>query len=484
MQKLINFLKSNIFILVIVLVSIPTFYRMFPSGIYSTQDFHLFRFFEIDKCVARLEIPCRWASDAGLGYGEPLFNFYGQFSYAIGEIFHLVGFTFIDSLKFLFILSLVGSSIAMFLLAKKIWEDDYAAFISSIVYIYAPYRAVDVWVRGALPEAFSFILFPLILLSIEYENSFWFSLLLFILIITHNLSLIMFLPILIVWIVYKKFWKGVLGGILAGVLSSFYILPVIFESKFINIASTIQGYFDFRAHFVTVGQLLISRFWGYGGSTWGVGDGLSLSIGQIQWILPVLILIWLFLKKKLKSSTSFLTLFILGWFYLFLTHNKSAFIWESLPFMAYIQFPWRFLGVATFCFALAAGALADLINKNFIIPITLIIISSLLIMNYSFFRPDIWYKVADNYFTTGSEWDRQRTASIRDYWPNFGHNIPDKPATGEFINYFPGWISASSQKDGLIESKDSVFKDTPIRTVGNIISLVSLLGIIIWRKKL
>ena len=52
-----------------------------------------------------------------------------------------------------------------------------------------------------------------------------------------------------------------------------------------------------------------------------------------------------------------------------------------------------------------------------------------------------------------------------------------------YINYFPGWVGADP-KDGLIPSGNVEFKDTPIRKLGNIVSLISLLGIIIWKKKL
>lgn len=450
-------------------------------GIHSMQDFHLFRLYEFDKCIKSFQIPCRWAPDAGLGYGEPLFNFYGQFSYAVGEIFHLTGFNFVNSLKILFILSLAGSGVSMFFLAKKLWKSSFAALLSSVLYLYAPYRAVDVYVRGALPEAFAFILFPLIILALEERSFSGFSLLLSALILTHNLSALMFLPVIIAWIIYRKFWKGIPAGVFALAISAFYILPVVFESKFINLASTIQGYFDFRAHFTTLNQLFISRFWGYGGSTWGSGDGLNLSIGQLQWVLPLLILVFVFFKNKLKNHKSFLLLMGLGLFFLLLTHNKSAPLWEALPFMAYIQFPWRFLGVALFCFSLSSGALAGLFEKKeLLITLGVIILAGGL--NFSFFKEDIWYNVGDSYFFEGPEWNRQRTASIGDFWPNFGHKIPDKSATGEFINYFPGWMGANFDKNGLIPAKSTHFSDTPVRKTGNLISLGSLI-FLVWKRK-
>lgn len=478
MQKLIKVLNKNILVILVLALSIPTFWRMLTPGIYSMQDFHFFRQLEFDKCVKILQIPCRWAPDAGLGYGEPIFNFYGQLPYAVGEIYHLLGGSIIDSVKFLFALSLVGSAVSMFFLARKLWKNDFSALISSIVYLYAPYRAVDVWVRGAIPEALAFILFPLILLSVEEKSLGWFSFLLSLLILTHNLSFVMFLPILVVWIIYRKFWKAIFGAIVALFISAFYILPVIFESKYIDLGSTITGYFDFRAHFVTLYQIFISRFWGYGGSTWGSNDGLSLSIGQIQWILPLIIFIFILIKKKISSNKDFLILISLGLFYIFLTHNKSTLIWTHIPGMAYIQFPWRFFGVATFCLALSSGAIIRFFEKQKII-ISVIVVVAAIALNFSFFREDIWYKVNDSFFTTGTEWIRQRSASITDYWPLFGHNIPDVPSDGKYINYFPGWIGAAPDKNGLIPSSGTVFTDTPVRRIGNIISLLSIVGLVV-----
>ena len=182
-------------------------------------------------------------------------------------------------------------------------------------------------------------------------------------------------------------------------------------------------------------------------------------------------------------------LLALGLFYIFLSHNKSTFIWTHIPQMAYIQFPWRFYGVAVFCLALSAGLLIQLFNKQRVF-LSVVLVLGTIVLNYSFFHEDIWYKVTDSYFTTGEEWVRQRTASIHDYWPLFGHEIPLTPSDGTHINYFPGWVGAEP-KDGLIQSDGAKFTDTPIRRLGNIISLISVLGLIfvvlrnkIWKEKI
>ena len=135
--------------------------------------------------------------------------------------------------------------------------------------------------------------------------------------------------------------------------------------------------------------------------------------------------------------------------------------------------------MVVFCFSLASGLLVVMFDK-WKIWITILVCLAVIVLNAPFFRPDIWYKVGDSYYTTGKEWVRQRTASIGDFWPNFGYKIPSLPSDGKYINYFPGWVSKVSQKGGLIPAAGSRFTDTPVRVIGNIISIVSIIGFLIF----
>lgn len=526
--------KTWLFVLLIILLSIPTFSQMLRMGIFSMQDFHFFRLVEFDKCIRDLQIPCRWAQDSGAGFGEPLFNFYGQLVYAFGEIVHLMGVAKIDSLKILFAFSLLGSGISMFFLSRKIWKSHWSGILSTVIYLYAPYRAVDVWVRGALPEAMSFVFFPLIILFIEnyLENRKRRDLLLFsfsfaFLILNHNLSVILFAPFLVVWIIFRFLqirkvrpflWLGI-AGIFSLVISAFYILPVIFESKFIDINSTTLTYYDWRANFVTIYQLFISRFWGYGASVWGANDGLSLSVGQVQYLAPIITGVIIVLKKKItRENLTFFVLVLIGMFALFLTHNKSTFIWNTLSFMKYIQFPWRFLSTSIFALALASGLLLKQFNKKLNLIIGILVIVFAIFINFQFFRPDIWYKVNDFDLEHGPKWTEATFSSLSDYWPIYG-KLPEKQAFTENsdlkliskksnsqtfeiksfdkeiefpVAYFPGWeisynkqiFSAISSKNGLISAKlpksntnivTLEFKNTQIRSLANLITVVGIL---------
>lgn len=533
-------MKKAFLLLLLILLVLPTFFRMLRPGIFSTQDFHFFRLVEFNKCFSDLQLPCRWSSDAALGYGEPVFNFYGQIPYLAGSLLHSAGLSLVDSFKGLFVLSLVLSFLSMFVLARRLWKDNLSAILSSVLYLYAPYRALDVWVRGALPEALAFAIFPLAILFFEkflekkdYKNLIFFSFSLTLLIITHNLSFLMFLVFLVGWIFFRlaqshgwgllKYLVLSLG--LAFLLSSFYILPVLVESVYVNLGSTTTGYFDFRGHFAGIYQLFVSRYWGYGASLFGPEDSLSLSIGHVQWMLSLVILVLAIYKLRLKGAAKPLVLILIGWFYVYLTHNLSNFIWESIPTFWYIQFPWRFIGLAVFSFSIGAGWLATQVRTYKILVVASLVLLTVF-LNQGFFKPDIWNISNDEKLSGGDIWVYQSRSSISDYWPVYANILPkefapdtvtiiygggegvrlSKTSNKQVFNlslsknsrvvfpltYFPGWKMyvngvekpiSPDEELGLVTSDLSpglqkielVFLDTPIRKLGNYVSLASFL---------
>src|SRR3989338_1341226 len=534
----------RIALIVLMVLSIPTFFQMLRSGIYSMQDFHLFRLYEFDRCVKDLQLPCRWSPDVGLEYGQPLFNFYTQLPYALGEFFVLAGLSKIDTIKLLFIFSLVGSSVSMFFLAQRFWRKTSSALVSGIIYLYAPYRAVDVWVRGAPPEALAFLLSPAIILffnnylsSKKTKDLILFSVLFAVLINVHNLSALMLSPFLVLWgtfvLFQNKGWRKIflplIGALLFSFsLSSFYLIPVIAESNLVHLNYTISGYFDFRGHFAAINQILFSRFWGYGGSVFGTEDGLSLSVGLIQWALP-LFAILVFFAKNHKDRWKVLVLVLIGWISLFFTHNRSAFIWEKVSALHYLQFPWRWLSIAVFSFSLASGSILVLVKKYEKVVCGLIVLA-VIVQNVTFFREDIWYKINDQEQFSGEKWEQQIASSIGDYLPATAFQFPFKiaPPKPSFLDgsgsselvekksnkltyklnvdtdsqvqfpvaFFPGWgVSVNGQKVlaqpsgeyGLVTAnvpKGSHtivlnFSDTVPRKIGNIVSAASITGLLI-----
>ena len=542
----------NWWIVGLIFLIIPTFYQLIRPGFFPMQDdLQAFRINQMVKCLQDFQIPCRWIPDMGYQYGYPQFNFYGPLPFYIGGVLNLVGIQVIDAVKILFILGFVLSAVAMFVFLRS-FLDEKSAFFGSILYTYAPFKAAEVYVRGSLSEFLTFIFLPLLfwasyqfikLKKIKYLV--WFSIILGCLLTTHNLTSLIFLPILGIWILiliiqnrdWRSFLKIILAGVLGIGLAVFYLLPVIFEGKFVHLETLIGGYFDYRQHFVSLYQLFISNYFGYGSSVFGLNDEVTLSTGLIHWIAAALAigLSAVLYKKHKKLSVIIWVLALVELVVLFMIHQKSHFVWENLHFLVWLQFPWRFLIDSVFLLSILGGCaifLLSKINQKLAMGVGLIMIVLLLTLHGNFFKPKDWLNITDNDKFSGQSWEKQLTISIFDYLPIFAKLPPNKkaPALPEvlqgdvnFKNYqkgsdfqksevqvkkdaiirapifdFPGMVVLSDGK--LIEHINNncqneeyclglvtfslpkgthhleiKLQDTPIRQLGNIISIGSLL---------
>src|SRR3990167_2777614 len=105
--------------LLVFLFTVPSFAVLLRPGYFFMQDdLQAFRVYEMAKCIEDFQIPCRWVPDAGYQYGYPQFNYYAPSVYYAGALINLLGFQFIDSVKFLFIAGFVFGAFGMYLLGK------------------------------------------------------------------------------------------------------------------------------------------------------------------------------------------------------------------------------------------------------------------------------------------------------------------------------------------------------------------------------
>ena len=452
-KKIIDFLWKNRFLILVLVLSIPTFKGIIRPGYFSMHDdMQAMRIYQMDKCFQDGQIPCRWVPDMGYQYGYPQFNYYGPLPYYVMEFFHLSGVNLFDSVKIGFILALLLGNVAMFVLGKSIW-GKWGGVLSALLYAYAPYRAGDIYSRGAMGETWGFVFMPLILYSIyklvhkpSIKNTGIFALSFAGLFATHNITSFIFTPLAALWTIgllisckmnkqkIVQFLKRfTLGSIWAVALSAFFLLPVIFEKSYAHIESMLSGYFNYLAHFVNFKQLFFTTFWAYGSSVAGPHDDLSFFIGPIH-LLIVGVITTLLVIKFIKKDSSFLNLknkklvlFICSLLALlisvFMTHSRSSFIWKTFSPLKYLQFPWRFLSPASFFISFAGGYILSFssVNKK----ITFLLLSLLIILfNSAFFTPKNWYNITPQEKFSGISYGRQLTISIFDYLPIYAQYPP------------------------------------------------------------
>lgn len=449
--KLFSFLwklikRFRIEILLIVLL-IPSISSLLQPGYFSMHDdLQPFRLYELDKCFKDGQVPCRWIPDGGFGYGYPLMQFYPPMPYYPMEAMVMLGLGYFWPVKIMFILSLVLSGIGMYYLAKEFF-GKWGGILSALFYVYAPYHSVDVYVRGAQNEAWGMVWFPFVLLFIyklitkkfSWKNFLLLAVSLSGQLCSHNVMTMVFAPTAILWAIFwiwnTKNFESIkqltLSGILGVGLSAFFFIPVILEQKFVHVDSMMSGYFNFMAHYADINQMFFSRFWGYGGSTWGPNDDMSFSVGQFQWIIALIASIIALIRFKKQKVISFMIIMMVafGFVYAFLAHGRSIDIWNRIPLLQYAQFPWRLVALVVFYFSFVAGYLTTIKFSPGLKKIIFVAISlSLIYWNLDFFRIERPVRVTLEEKMAGRQWELQVTGGIFDYLPRTAKFPPGAPA--------------------------------------------------------
>lgn len=449
---MLKFISLNKEFIIGLLLTLSLLWPLFAAPYFSHHDdVQIIRLYEMDKCIKDHQIPCRFVPDLGGLYGYPIFNYYAPLPYYVGELIYLLTHSLLVSAKTMFAISFLGAYIFMHLLASKLWGKK-GGSLAAIFYSFAPYHALDLYVRGAMGELWGLMLFPAIfwaLVRLEEKINIPRLLLLVIfaaaLIVSHNLSVLIFLPPALIWVAIlffrrknvKFLWLSLGGMILAVALSSFYLFPAFFEKNLVHLETTIEGYFSYTEHFKGFRKLFLDRSFGYGSSIRevprGEKDGLSYQIGWVHllgWILSLFAAKVLWKKNKnLSIILVFCSLVIL--FSIFMINPRSEFIWKAIDPLKYLQFPWRFLLLIIFFVSFVSGSifLVDFKHRNLL---WMFLIFVVVILNFSYFRPAKFIKTSNQERLSGKDWDTQIKRSIFDYLPVSAKEPPAELATSRY----------------------------------------------------
>lgn len=509
-QKLIPLVTLSI-------LTLPILWSLFRPGFFVSDDgeWMVIRFSAFHQALADGQIPVRWLGRLNHEYGYPVTNFlYPGFMY-LGEPVHLLGFNFIDTVKIILGLSIIGSAVFVYLWLSKFF-GRWDAFVGSIFYLYAPYHLYDLYKRGSVGEVLALAIAPFIFWQIERKSFFWVTLGLGFLIISHNTLAILFLALIIFYLILdiliakeKKalIFKSGLIIILGLGLSAFFWSPAILELKY-----------------TIFSQTSVSRFSEYFAG-WQV-------IGPATLVVFILTLI-LFLTKKIKLAEHRLTvlLFTTGLLSLSFAASISAPLWNLLP-VSFVQFPFRFLSVTILCTSFLIACILSQFSRQLKIGVGIIILMLIILSAGRFMIPSQFINKGEGFYTT----NEGTTTVQNEYLPRWVKNIPtDRPQekleiiTGEGeiknqfsnsrkisadvelknnsvvqanINYFPGWQGRVDGKKATIIYENEkgviqipvpkgehqvlvIFSETPLRLFSDIISLGSILllsGLIISKR--
>ncbi len=344
-----------------------------PEG--TDAELHIFRLAELSYLIRGGEFLPRWAPNFYHGYGYPIFNYYAPLTYYLGILAELTHWVDpVGAVKIVFIMGMLFAGFGMYGFVRDNWGRR-AGYVATAVFLYAPYvQYIDPHARGVLPESFSFGAFALALWALDRLRSTsgrwpWLASVLLVaaVILSHNLMGLLFFGILVgwaVWLLFFVYQKSEQRRIVARLLlpalalglgvAAFFWLPVILERNAVNLNTLIgrQDNYDFHTHFLSIREMLSPTIL----LDWGASEpAFRFNLGIAQWVLGGLGLVLLFLGKvRHRRHLAYFAMMLILLIMLMLPW--STIVWETIPFLPFFQFPWRFLGAAAALLAILAGA--------------------------------------------------------------------------------------------------------------------------------
>lgn len=533
------------YLLVIATSILPFIYILSSSLLPHTHDglVHLPRMAAYYKALHDGQIPVRWAGDLNFGYGLPLFNFIYQFPYIISSLFLFLGFGLVLSFKLTLLTSFLFSGIFMFLFAKRFFNDTQKAFLVTVFYQFAPFRMVELLIRGSLGEVYTYTFLPLFLYGLyafnqekKFKNFLIASLAGALLILSHNAISLTFFAVSFVFLLFfskdiKSFFLCVLSQITGLCLAAFYWIPAIVEHKYtygdLFMKDLYKSYFPPFLHF------FIPNFTNDSALQTG---GISVGFGLFHELSLFLALYLIFFKKNKTEKKVMYFCILLILISLFFMQPVSVFVWQHVSLLRQFQFPWRLLSVIVFATSLLS--ICYLFIKQFQGKIFFRILIAIVILSTIFYwKPSLGYdKVDESYYwnfplnTTyfgetdviwsagpAKKYPKQRVEIIggkgivenfqkNSYSQNFKLTGENEVQLVDHIQYFPGWRVYADNKMVPIEFQDPnwrgeitfripkgehnisvVFKESAVRLLADIVSAASvllLLVLFLMRKKI
>ena len=350
-------------------------------------DHTVFYLIEFDASIRDGILWPRWSPDHAMGYGYPFWVVYAPLAYFAAEVFHLLGVGFTASIKIVMALSALFGGWGMYALLRRWWGRNGigrgAALVGGLVYVYAPYHLLTLYVRAAFAEYVAMAWFPWVILAFDdvvewggLRRIALAALALGALFLTHSATLMVFTPLLAIYLLFalvrktirqrreQELWRQVIGsfaqvvaaGLLAIGLAAIFLLPLAAEQGAVQQKDWVAENYLYQKHFVWPNQF-VDPFWGFGFSDdpTGPNDGMSFQLGIVGVVLAlVAAVVGLRRASHRRGQTAFFVVALLAVLLLMMPLARS--VWDAFGPAALIQFPWRLLSTASLFLAILAGA--------------------------------------------------------------------------------------------------------------------------------
>ncbi len=311
----------------------------------------------------------RWLPDVAFGLGYPFFLFREALPLYLSLWPHMLGMPLPGAINLVYIGTLLLSGFSMFLWVRDLFGPA-AALVSGLAYMAAPYVLIDAYIRGNQPESVGLALLPLLawagrrFIIRPSIPSFMVAVLgLATLALSHNISTLLFAPFLLAYLfvagwLARVTWRPLIGRTvlvlaLGLALSLFYIAPALLELDEITISqSTNNRNNDFRFNFTSGDEILA------GPSATNpelLNPPLNFRLGWVPVVAAFIAIVAISRFRSPQQRGHILMMAVVAGLFLVMSTAISQPLWERLPLIRFVQFPWRLVGRAALPVAFLAG---------------------------------------------------------------------------------------------------------------------------------
>ncbi len=382
--------------LVILFSALP----LMMDGMISGGDlvYHLQRIEGIKDGILSGQFPVRIAPEWQQGYGYASSVFYGETILYLAAMLRMIGFSVVGTYRmFLFAVNAATVLVAYYSF-RKMFGDKYIGLLCSMVYTLSIYRISKTFICGSIGETFGILFLPLIAYGFwrvftqdirekSYQRA-WLPLTVGFtgLLQSHLLSCeqVGGFTILLCILLWKKVFRPKTFMVLAktvifsSLLSAWFLIPFLdymvtgdFVIKHVS-GRTIQSRGLYPAHLLfTYFESGANVFFADNGmrDSQPIGVGISLLLALTVWIG----LLFFRKSKALEQKELVLGKIAAGFGILAMGMSLAIFPWDKIQslnaltatLVSSIQFPNRFLTIATVCLTIVAGVVAKWVAKEY-----------------------------------------------------------------------------------------------------------------------
>jgi hypothetical protein len=332
----------------------------FKDGFPYTHDgkSHLVRFANYRIAVREGQFPPRFAPNLWSGFGYPVFNYNYPLANLLSLPFSFAHVHYETTFTILVIISLTFGLIGVTKWLEALNYPPKWWLVGGLTWLASNYLVTSIYFRGTIGEIMAYSLLPWLMWSLEMirkrtplriGHEILMILVWTMFLLSHNIAVVFAIPLFVIVGIFLlgtrwRAWKVLLRIVAFSVIFSLWFwLPALAEIDEV-IVFYAENNKSYQLHFPELKQLITSPL-SFGYSYAGGVDNLSLGIGL--WYVLVLLTsvatspIFIFSKISRQLKLRFWFYFAMSFLVIFLQLPQSIFIWDFLPYVHFIQFPWR-----------------------------------------------------------------------------------------------------------------------------------------------